>query len=340
MSDEQTKLKLGVVLSGGGAKGAYEAGFLKSLAEFNIQPDAIAGTSIGALNGAVYAAQVNTEEVAGHLEKIWKDLARSKALQVDKTKAFLNIIEVVSYFSPLAPVTRVARVIKTISMAKSQEGACTTKPVENILDKYAPVDKLLKGLPFYVGVTESSGNLIDTLRLVGLSNSGLTSFVDVRSLDKDDMHKIILASAALPLAFDSVTVDGKNYRDGCLGSQDNEWGNTLAKPLITEEKCTHLIVCHLSEGSFFNRHDPIFEDVAIIEIRPEPGTFNSIFEPLKFSVDKIDAWMEQGYKDSNRILKDAFDALAGKYTRISSERKAEDAVQSLKSKRFAIPDCE
>ncbi len=31
------KTKLGVVLSGGGAKGAYEAGFLKALSEFDIQ---------------------------------------------------------------------------------------------------------------------------------------------------------------------------------------------------------------------------------------------------------------------------------------------------------------
>ncbi|MBK6548662.1 MAG: patatin-like phospholipase family protein [Arcobacter sp.] len=57
------KTKLGVVLSGGGAKGAYEAGFLKALSEFNIQPDAIAGTSIGALNGSLYSANVHTRKL-------------------------------------------------------------------------------------------------------------------------------------------------------------------------------------------------------------------------------------------------------------------------------------
>lgn len=79
-------MKLGVVLSGGGAKGAYEAGFLKALNEFNIQPDAIAGTSIGALNGAIYSANKNTKEAALILEKIWRDLANSSSLQVDKQK--------------------------------------------------------------------------------------------------------------------------------------------------------------------------------------------------------------------------------------------------------------
>jgi len=55
------KNKLGIVLSGGGAKGAYEVGFLKYLAEEGIQADAIAGTSIGALNGAIYASKRDTQ---------------------------------------------------------------------------------------------------------------------------------------------------------------------------------------------------------------------------------------------------------------------------------------
>lgn len=78
------KTKLGIVLSGGGAKGAYEAGFLKALSEFNIQPDVIAGTSIGALNGAIYSANKNTKGVSIFLEQIWQDLANTPALQLDK----------------------------------------------------------------------------------------------------------------------------------------------------------------------------------------------------------------------------------------------------------------
>jgi len=142
----------------------------------------------------------------------------------------------------------------------------------------------------------------------------------------------------LPVAFDAIKVEGISYRDGCLGSLDNDWGNTPAKPLVTKEKCTHLIVCHLNEGSFFNRHDPVFKDVAIIEIRPESGTFKSLLDPLKFSVDKIDDWMAQGYKDSNRILKDSLEALAGKYERIESERKADEAIHQFKIDNFRIPD--
>ena len=123
------------------------------------------------------------------------------------------------------------------------------------------------------------------------------------------MHKAIMASASLPILFDALEVEGEMYRDGCLSSTDNEWGNTPAKPLIEYERCTHIILCRLNEGSFFNRHDPLFKDIPIIEIRPKNGIFSSSLDPLQFSVDKIDEWMKQGYEDSKRILTESFDAL-------------------------------
>ena len=333
------KTKLGIVLSGGGAKGAYEAGFLKALSEFNIQPDAIAGTSIGALNGSLYSANIYTKEVAILIDKIWKDLASTPALQADKKKVFKNFVEVDTFFSPLAPVSKVARAVAyATSKGNDKEGVLSTEPVENILEKYASIDKLLNGLPFYIGVTKSGGNFIDFLRIMEIENNGKTDYLKIQSLNRDDIYKAILASAALPLAFDAQEVNGVFYRDGCLGSLDNEWGNTPAKPLITEEKCTNLIVCHLNEGSYFNRHDPIFKDVAIIEIRPKNGTFISALDPLRFSVDKIDIWMQQGYEDSKRILSESFQALDGKYERIKSEMKSEYAIEKLKNKKFYIPD--
>lgn len=46
----------GLVLTGGGAKGAYQAGALKYLAEIGFEPAIISGTSIGAFNGAVLSS--------------------------------------------------------------------------------------------------------------------------------------------------------------------------------------------------------------------------------------------------------------------------------------------
>lgn len=333
------KTKLGIVLSGGGAKGAYEAGFLKALSEFNIQPDVIAGTSIGALNGAIYSANKNTKDVAIYLEQIWQDLANTPALQPNKTKLFKNIVEVVTFFSPLAPVSKLARVVSyATSKGNDKEGVLSNEPVKNVLEKYASIDKLLSGLPFYVGVTKSDGNFKDFLRLIEVENNGKTEYLKIQSLGKENIYKSILASAALPIGFDAQEIKGISYRDGCLGSLNNEWGNTPAKPLITEEKCTNLIVCHLNEGSYFNRNDSLFNEVAIIEIRPKNGTFTSMLDPLRFSVDKIDIWMQQGYEDSKRILSESFQALDGKYERMKSEIQSDLAIERLKNKKFSIPD--
>jgi NTE family protein len=54
---------LGVVLSGGGVKGVGHIGFLQALKEYGIEPKYIAGTSAGALVGALYAAGYDAKEM-------------------------------------------------------------------------------------------------------------------------------------------------------------------------------------------------------------------------------------------------------------------------------------
>lgn len=50
-----TKLKIGITLSGGGARGIAHAGVLQALNDYGIKPDAISGTSMGAIVGVLYA---------------------------------------------------------------------------------------------------------------------------------------------------------------------------------------------------------------------------------------------------------------------------------------------
>lgn len=70
--------KLGLVLCGGVAKGAYEVGVIKALAESGLTPDAIVGISAGALNGAVMAGAIADDSfspalVAERLEETWRE---------------------------------------------------------------------------------------------------------------------------------------------------------------------------------------------------------------------------------------------------------------------------
>jgi NTE family protein len=61
------------VLGGGGHRGAYEVGMLKALADAGIEADIVLGTSIGAINGALHAADPSSEGIE-HLEQLWRDL--------------------------------------------------------------------------------------------------------------------------------------------------------------------------------------------------------------------------------------------------------------------------
>ena len=55
--------KVGLVMSGGGAKGAAHIGVIKALEENNIPIDYVAGTSIGAIIGSLYAMGYTPEEM-------------------------------------------------------------------------------------------------------------------------------------------------------------------------------------------------------------------------------------------------------------------------------------
>jgi NTE family protein len=60
------------VLGGGGLLGAHEVGMLAALAEAGIEPDVVLGTSIGAVNGALYAAEPGPAGLE-RLRSVWRD---------------------------------------------------------------------------------------------------------------------------------------------------------------------------------------------------------------------------------------------------------------------------
>ncbi|WP_111707692.1 patatin-like phospholipase family protein [Lutibacter citreus] len=63
-------MTIGLVLSGGGARGAAHIGAIKALEEFNIFPTHISGTSSGAIVGALYAAGVSWSEMLSFFKTI------------------------------------------------------------------------------------------------------------------------------------------------------------------------------------------------------------------------------------------------------------------------------
>jgi NTE family protein len=67
---DRPPVEVAFVLGGGGVLGAHEVGMLRALAERSIKPDVVLGTSIGAVNGAFFAADPTTEGVE-RLSRLW-----------------------------------------------------------------------------------------------------------------------------------------------------------------------------------------------------------------------------------------------------------------------------
>ena len=61
------------VFAGGGSLGAVQVGMLKALMRIQVRPDFIVGASVGAINGAYFAAEPDATGVA-RLERIWSRL--------------------------------------------------------------------------------------------------------------------------------------------------------------------------------------------------------------------------------------------------------------------------
>ncbi len=83
-SSGQTSPRVGLVLSGGGARGAAHIGVLKVLEENRIPVHAIAGTSMGAVVGGLYASGLSADEIAKVMDSVdWQDAFRDRPPRTD-----------------------------------------------------------------------------------------------------------------------------------------------------------------------------------------------------------------------------------------------------------------
>ena len=81
--------KIGLVLGGGGAKGAATIGALKIIEQSGVQVDYVAGTSIGAIIGALYCAGYTADELAALFATLqWQELVKGNLME-EKFKALL-----------------------------------------------------------------------------------------------------------------------------------------------------------------------------------------------------------------------------------------------------------
>ena len=202
-----------LVLQGGGALGAYQAGVYEALAEARIEPDWIAGISIGGINGAIIAGNPSNTRV-DRLREFWTQVTSEApwdwlgwgAASGDGARNLLN------------------HASANLALTRGAEGFFAARPVSPWLQ---PSGRL-EATSFYDTheLKRTLERLVDFDRL----NAGLLRFsvgaVNVRSGNfvyfDTTTHTIkpehVMASAALPPGFPPIEIEGEHYWDGGLVS--------------------------------------------------------------------------------------------------------------------------
>jgi NTE family protein len=321
---------VGLVLSGGGAKGAYQVGVLKALNELNIQVDVISGASIGSLNGAIIASAKSQKDAAENLEKLWMELSSISPISIGskfiQTPAYLALLGAFGMTSPmLGSITFALKamtstldkpwlpdVIKRVAnqsgiadiISKSNGGMLCDRPIKRMIDRLLPDSGLPDKVPLYVSVYPTQGTIIDFFKIAGSLTSVKetldSQFLHIQSLALSEQKKALLASAALPLLYAPREINGQLYTDGGQGGWSTVQGNTPIAPLL-KAGCRQIIVTHLSDGSFWNRTQ--FPNATIIEIRPKTSAIERSqivgSDLLGFDNTRISSWIQQGYEDTH-----------------------------------------
>ena len=174
----------GLVLGGGGAKGSYEIGVWKALHELDIPIIGVAGTSVGALNGAMV--------VQGDYDKafdLWTTISVETVISMNKAISELDS-------------RKKAEEIKKLIIAAVNSGGLDVTPLKKLLASTIDEDKIRKsGMDFGV-VTFSLTDL-----------KPVSIFIE--EIPEGQLVDYLLASASFP-AFKPMEIGGKKYIDGAL----------------------------------------------------------------------------------------------------------------------------
>lgn len=203
-----------LVLQGGGALGAYQAGVYERLLEEGIEPTWLAGISIGAINCAIIAGNARENRVA-RLREFWELVSDSHSgapgaftglPMIDATRAWVNQLAagrafaqgVNGFFEPRVPPPY---------LLWNGGGATSyydTTPLRATLERLVDFDRI------------NAGETRLSIGAVNVRSGNFAYFDNASDLIIRPEH--IMASGALPPGFDAVEIDGEKYWDGGMVS--------------------------------------------------------------------------------------------------------------------------
>lgn len=218
-----------LVLSGGGARGAYEVGVMLYIREVlpkrlgkHLHFDVITGTSVGALNGSFLAATaIDEEHQAARLAKAWKELELEKLIGLTSADLF-RAGRLLLGRNPPPPEPSTYRYGGILNTTGLEEFVFRVVPWRGIRRSIrAGALKSLAITATHVGTGHTVIFLDSAERITSWSHNPY-----IRAIPTAISPRHALASAALPLLFPSVKVGRAFYVDGGLRN------NTPMSPAI------------------------------------------------------------------------------------------------------------
>lgn len=263
--------KLGLCLTGGGARGAFQAGALKALDELGIlkKVNAVSGTSIGSVNASLLACKSVDE-----IKELW-----------------------INY--PSTDFNHDTSIFKTLREKKLDvvnSGIYEINLLEKLLRENLDIKKLKEKTTF---ITLSPAGL-ENEGVMGLLKSSFKHFIKNESQviysplhkQKDEVIlKQILASCSIPFVFPSVHMEGQQVFDGGL------YDNAPIKPLV-DAGCDTVIVIHLFRIFFINKNK--FPGIKLFEVKSS----HSLGGTLNFDSDQALKRYNMGYEDTLKYFQE------------------------------------
>jgi NTE family protein len=210
-----------LVLQGGGALGAYQAGVYETLSGAGIEPDWVAGISIGAINAALIAGNPPELRVA-RLKEFWELVSSGPTLPLipltaaglpwvnDFNAAWAASLGVPGMFRPRIPPAPFS-----LPGAPEALSIYDSAPLRETLERLVDFDRINSG---------------ETRLSVGAVNIRTGNFAYFDNTVQKIGPEHIMASGALPTALPPVEIGGQFYWDGGLVS------NTPLQYVLDEDK--------------------------------------------------------------------------------------------------------
>jgi len=199
---------LGLVLTAGGARGAYQAGVLKRISELphlreRPQPfEIIAGASAGAINGTILAAHSDRFGVAAsEVARVWGELSVDRVFRTDLAALALGGASLLCDFT-----------LGSLLGWTGTYGLLDPSPLESLLERALPANgvrsAIERGELYAVAVTATSYHSGRSYTFIqGRQGHAIWSKSRRVVLPVTLTHKHILASGAIPIVFPPVRLD-------------------------------------------------------------------------------------------------------------------------------------